>query len=85
MRGRHAECLPHRFDALYQRVLHDEGARLAVLRNEADFRGHQPEIQRHGHQSGVGQRHVDLHPFHAVVGQHGDPIPVAQTEPAQAG
>src|SRR5580704_15968570 len=51
---RNREIAAHLLGARHQLVLHDEGARLAVLGDVADFRPDQTEVHRHRDEPGLG-------------------------------
>ena len=44
---------------------------------------HQPEVDRHRDQPGLGGGGVDFHPFEAVVGEHRNAVALGETEAEQ--
>ena len=45
-----------------------------------DLGGDQAEVDRHRDEPGRGERHVDLHPLHAVVGEERDAVALDEAE-----
>ena len=64
-------------------VLQQSGAQqsrsLSITQNIGNFMADQPEVEGQGHQACTCKRHINFHPFNAVVRQHCHTVTRVQT------
>jgi hypothetical protein len=80
---RHTDHGSDLLDNPSQFILDDKCGNLRVGRDEGDFPRHETEVDGNRDQTRLGGGRVDLRPFDAVVGEHGDTVALAQPEAQQ--